>query len=66
MAKWWCTEQLCRVTDECLQLFGGYGYMAEYPIARMFTDARVLKILGGSNEVMKKLIARNLAGGSTK
>jgi len=60
MAKWWCTEQLCRVTDECLQLFGGYGYMEEYPIARMFADARIQKIVGGTNEIMKDLIARKL------
>lgn len=62
MAKWWCTEQQCRVTDECLQLFGGYGFMSEYPIARMYADARVQKIYGGANEVMKELIARKLFG----
>lgn len=60
MAKWWCTEQQCRVVDECLQLFGGYGYMAEYPIARLYADARVQRIYGGANEVMKDLIARRL------
>ena len=60
MAKWWCTEQQCRVTDECLQLFGGYGFMAEYPIARMYAASRVHKIYGGANEVMKELIARKL------
>ena len=60
MAKWWCTEQQCRVTDECLQLFGGYGYMAEYPIARLYAASRVQKIYGGANEVMKDLIARKL------
>ena len=60
MAKWWCTEQQCKVLDECLQLFGGYGYMSEYPIARMYADARVQKIYGGANEVMKELIARRL------
>ena len=60
MAKWWCTEQQCRVTDECLQLFGGYGYMAEYPIARLYADARIQKIYGGTNEIMKDLIARKL------
>ena len=60
MAKWWCTEQQCKVTDECLQLFGGYGYMAEYPIARLYADARVQKIYGGTNEIMKDLIARKL------
>ena len=60
MAKWWCSEQQCKVTDECLQLFGGYGYMAEYPIARMYADARVQRIYGGTTEVMKDLIARKL------
>jgi len=60
MAKWWCTEQQCRVVDECLQLFGGYGYMAETPIARLYTASRVQKIYGGANEVMKDLIARKL------
>ncbi|MDM0117051.1 acyl-CoA dehydrogenase family protein [Variovorax sp. J22R133] len=60
MAKWWCTEQQCRVTDECLQLFGGYGFMAEYPIARMYAASRVQKIYGGSNEIMKDLISRSL------
>jgi len=60
MAKWWCTEQQCQVLDECLQLFGGYGYMLEYPIARMYADARAQKIYGGSNEIMKELIARTL------
>ena len=62
MAKWWCTEQQCRVTDECLQLFGGYGYMAEYPIARLYADSRVQKIYAGTNEIMKDLIARRLLG----
>ncbi len=60
MAKWWCTEQQSKVTDACLQLFGGYGYMSEYPIARMFADARVQRIYGGATEVMKDLIARKL------
>ena len=60
MAKWWCTEQQCRVTDECLQLFGGYGYMLEYPIARLYADARAQKIYAGTNEIMKELIARGL------
>ena len=60
MAKWWCTEQQCKVTDECLQLFGGYGYMAEYPIARLYADSRVQRIYGGTNEIMKELIARRL------
>ena len=60
MVKWWCTEQQCKVVDECLQLFGGYGYMTEYPIARMYADSRAQRIYGGSNEVMKDLIARKL------
>ena len=60
MAKWWCTEQQGRVTDECLQLFGGYGYMAEYPIARLYADARIQRIYGGTTEIMKDLIARRL------
>jgi acyl-CoA dehydrogenase len=60
MAKWWCSEQQCKVTDECLQLFGGYGYMAEYPIARLYADARPQRIYGGANEIMKDLIARKV------
>lgn len=60
MAKWWTTQQQCDVVDECLQLFGGYGYMMEYPIARMYADARVQKIYGGTNEIMKELIGRTL------
>ena len=58
--KWWCSEQQCQVTDECLQLFGGYGYMAEYPIGRLWADARVQRIYGGTNEIMKDLIARKV------
>ena len=60
MAKWWCSEQQGKVVDECLQLFGGYGYMAEYPIARLYADARVQRIYGGTTEIMKDLIARRL------
>lgn len=60
MAKWWTTDTQCRVIDECLQFFGGYGYMTEYPIARLYRDARPQKIYAGSNEVMKMLIARAL------
>ncbi|MCT7374490.1 acyl-CoA dehydrogenase family protein [Chelativorans salis] len=60
MAKCWLSELQGRVVDECLQLFGGYGYMNEYPIARMYRDARVQRIYGGTNEVMKLLIARSL------
>ena len=61
MAKWWTTQMNCQAIDECLQLFGGYGYMSEYPIARMYADARVGKIYGGANEIMKEIIARSLA-----
>jgi len=60
MAKWWCSELQCDVVSTCLQLFGGYGYMSEYPIAQMYMDARVAPIYGGSNEVLKELIARTL------
>jgi len=60
MAKWWCSEQQCKVTDECLQLFGGYGYMAEYPIARLYADSRVQRIYGGTTEIMKDLIGRKV------
>jgi acyl-CoA dehydrogenase len=60
MAKYWLTEMQCRVVDECLQLHGGYGYMTEYPIARMWADARVQRIYAGSNEIMKELIAWSL------
>ena len=60
MAKWWLTQQQCDVADTCLQFFGGYGYMAEYPIARIFADSRVQKIYGGTNEIMKEIISRTL------
>ncbi len=60
MAKWWTTELNCRVIDECLQFHGGYGYMLEYPIARMYADARVSRIYGGANEIMKEIIARSM------
>ena len=58
LIKYWVTEKQCNVMDECLQLFGGYGYMSEYPIARMYADARVQKIYGGTNEIMKELASR--------
>lgn len=58
LIKYWVTEKQCNVIDECLQLFGGYGYMSEYPIARMYADARVQKIYGGTNEIMKELASR--------
>ncbi len=60
MAKLWASEAQGRVVDECLQLFGGYGYMDEYPISRMYTDARVQRIYGGTSEIMKEVIARAL------
>ena len=60
MAKWWCTEMAQRVADKGLQLFGGYGYMQEYPISRIYTDNRVALIYGGSNEIMKEIIGRKL------
>ena len=60
MAKFWCSDQQCKVIDECLQLHGGYGFMEEYPIARMYVDARVQRIYGGANEVMKELVARSM------
>ena len=60
MAKQWTTDLQCQVIDECLQLFGGYGYMNEYLIGRMYIDARVQRIYGGTNEIMKELVARAL------
>lgn len=60
MAKWWVTDMQCQVIDRCLQLFGGYGFMLEYPITRMYADARAQRIYAGTNEVMKELIARSL------
>jgi acyl-CoA dehydrogenase len=60
MAKYWLTECQCRIIDECLQLHGGYGYMNEYPIARMWADSRVQRIYAGANEIMKELIGYSL------
>jgi len=60
MVKWWTTDRLSRIADDCLQLFGGYGYMNEYPIARAWTSARVQRIFGGTNEIMKEIISRTL------
>jgi len=60
MAKYWLTDCQCRIVDECVQLHGGYGYMAEYPIARMWTDSRVQRICAGPNEIMKELVACSL------
>lgn len=60
MAKYWLTDLQCKIIDECLQLHGGYGFMNEYPIARMYRDARVERIYGGTNEIMKLVIGRGL------
>ena len=60
MAKYWCTDLQCKVMDECVQLFGGYGYMWEYPITRAYADARPQRIYGGTNEIMKELISRSM------
>jgi acyl-CoA dehydrogenase len=60
MAKYWCTDKQCEIIDLCLQLHGGAGYMDEYEISRLYADARVQKIYGGTNEIMKELIGRTL------
>ena len=60
MAKWWTTELQKRAIDECLQLHGGYGYMDEYPISRLWRDGRVQSIYGGTTEIMKEIVGRNL------
>jgi acyl-CoA dehydrogenase len=59
MAKYWITDLQNKIIDECLQLHGGYGYINEYPIARMYRDARISRIFGGANEIMKMVIARS-------
>lgn len=60
MLKWWTTDLQGKIVDDCLQLFGGYGYMLEYPISNMWLDSRVARIYGGANEVMKEIIGRTL------
>ena len=60
MAKYWCSDMQFRVADKCLQLFGGYGYMKEYPISRHWTDARLQRIYAGTNEIMKVIIAQQI------
>ncbi|MBN6041491.1 acyl-CoA dehydrogenase family protein [Amycolatopsis sp. 195334CR] len=60
MAKLWTTERINKVVDDCLQLFGGYGYMTEYPIARAWADIRISRIFGGTSEIMKEIISRTL------
>ncbi|CAN7254351.1 acyl-CoA dehydrogenase family protein [Polaromonas sp. LjRoot131] len=64
MAKYWTTDLQCKVMDECVQLFGGYGYMWEYPITRAYADARVQRIYGGTNEIMKEVISRAMGLGA--
>ena len=63
MAKYWCSDLQCQVMDDCVQLFGGYGYMWEYPITRAYADARVQRIYGGTNEIMKEVISRGMGLG---
>ena len=60
MAKYWTTDTLARVVDRCLQLFGGYGFMDEYPISRLYRDQKVLEIGEGTNEIQRLVIARGL------
>ena len=64
MAKYWTTDLQCKVMDECVQLHGGYGYMWEYPITRAYADARVQRIYGGTNEIMKEVITRAMGLGA--
>ncbi|MBE0587320.1 MAG: acyl-CoA dehydrogenase [Betaproteobacteria bacterium HGW-Betaproteobacteria-9] len=64
MAKYWCSDLQCKVMDECVQLHGGYGYMWEYPITRAYADARVQRIYGGTNEIMKEVISRTMGLGA--
>ena len=64
MAKYWCSDLQCKVMDECVQLFGGYGFMWEYPITRAYADARVQRIYGGTNEIMKEVITRAMGLGA--
>jgi len=60
MAKYWVTDMECQINDRCLQFFGGYGFMNEYPVARHWCPSRVQRIYGGTNEIMKMMIARSL------
>jgi len=62
LLKYATTEMQCRTVDQCLQLFGGYGYTAEYPISRFYTDARIQRIYGGSSEIMREVVARSILG----
>ena len=63
--KWWTTELQKRVVDQCVQLHGGYGYMMEYPVARAYVDTRIQTIYGGTTEIMKEIIGRDLARRAT-
>ena len=63
MAKWWGSQTQNEVMHECLQLHGGYGFMMEYPIARLYADSRVQMIYGGTNEIMKEVISRGMGLG---
>ncbi|MET0272794.1 MAG: acyl-CoA dehydrogenase family protein, partial [Phenylobacterium sp.] len=60
MLKLWTTDKQNQIVDACLQLHGGYGYMLEYPISRLWLDSRISRIYGGSNEIMKEIIGRSL------
>ena len=64
MAKYWCSDLQNKLIDECVQLHGGYGYMWEVPVARAWADARVQRIYGGTNEIMKEVISRSLGLGA--
>jgi len=66
MAKYWCSDLQCKVMDACVQLFGGYGYMWEYPVTRAYADARVQRIYGGTNEIMKEVITRAMGLGAPR
>ena len=62
MAKYYASEVSVQVSTDAVQVFGGYGYMSEYPISRFFVDARIQQIYGGTNEIMKEIVARGLLG----
>ena len=62
MLKYASTEMQCKTIDQCLQLFGGYGYTTEYPISRFYADARIQRIYGGTSEIMQELVARSIRG----
>lgn len=66
MLKYWSTEQQCAIVDDCVQLHGGYGYILDFPIARMWLDGRITKIYGGANEIMKDIVGRTLAGRNSR